>query len=43
MLGALRILQPNVLITDEATAARILELDRQPDAVVPGPTGQRPT
>ena len=33
MLGALRLLKPNVLVTDEATAARILELDHQPGSI----------
>ena len=35
MLGALRLLKPNVLVTDEATAARILELDVQPGSGTP--------
>ncbi len=35
MLGALRLLKPTVLVTDEAAAGRILELARQPAAAEP--------
>ena len=42
MLGALRLLKPNALVTDEATAGRILDLDLQRGSVTQAPKETRP-